>query len=165
LFHKKTQKIFCRNLLALIFALPIKKREIKGSLSADGGICHPKLGLKYWEFSSAGSEHLPYKQRVGGSIPSTPTKLKPQHLLGLFLLMKLWEFIRRRRNLPYKQRVGGSIPSTPTKLKPQHLLGLFLLMKLWEFIRRRRNLPYKQRVGGSIPSTPTAAVKGFSRLG
>ena len=24
--------------------------------------------------SSAGSEHLPYKQRVGGSNPSTPTK-------------------------------------------------------------------------------------------
>ncbi len=28
---------------------------------------------KKWEFSSAGSEHLPYKQRVGGSNPSTPT--------------------------------------------------------------------------------------------
>ena len=27
----------------------------------------------FWEFSSAGSEHLPYKQRVGGSNPSTPT--------------------------------------------------------------------------------------------
>ena len=27
------------------------------------------------EFSSAGSEHLPYKQRVGGSNPSTPTKV------------------------------------------------------------------------------------------
>ena len=26
-------------------------------------------------FSSAGSEHLPYKQRVGGSNPSTPTSL------------------------------------------------------------------------------------------
>ena len=26
------------------------------------------------EFSSAGSEHLPYKQRVGGSNPSTPTQ-------------------------------------------------------------------------------------------
>ena len=25
-------------------------------------------------FSSAGLEHLPYKQRVGGSNPSTPTK-------------------------------------------------------------------------------------------
>ena len=27
-------------------------------------------------FSSAGSEHLPYKQRVGGSNPSTPTQLE-----------------------------------------------------------------------------------------
>ena len=27
-------------------------------------------------FSSAGSEHLPYKQRVGGSNPSTPTTTK-----------------------------------------------------------------------------------------
>ena len=26
------------------------------------------------ELSSAGSEHLPYKQRVGGSNPSAPTK-------------------------------------------------------------------------------------------
>ena len=26
-------------------------------------------------FSSAGSEHLPYKQRVGGSNPSTPTTM------------------------------------------------------------------------------------------
>jgi putative endonuclease len=29
--------------------------------------------MKYWEFSSAGSEHLPYKQRVTGSNPVTPT--------------------------------------------------------------------------------------------
>ena len=27
-------------------------------------------------FSSVGLEHLPYKQRVGGSNPSTPTRLK-----------------------------------------------------------------------------------------
>ena len=26
--------------------------------------------------SSAGSEHLPYKQRVGGSNPSAPTRVK-----------------------------------------------------------------------------------------
>jgi hypothetical protein len=26
-----------------------------------------------WEFSSVGSEHLPYKQRVTGSNPVTPT--------------------------------------------------------------------------------------------
>ena len=37
-----------------------------------------------WEFSSAGLEHLPYKQRVGGSIPSTPTK---GHHLVTFLFM------------------------------------------------------------------------------
>jgi hypothetical protein len=30
----------------------------------------------FWEFSSAGSEHLPYKQRVGGSNPSTPTQYR-----------------------------------------------------------------------------------------
>ncbi len=30
--------------------------------------------LKQRAFSSAGLEHLPYKQRVGGSNPSTPTK-------------------------------------------------------------------------------------------
>ena len=30
--------------------------------------------LRERAFSSAGSEHLPYKQRVGGSNPSTPTK-------------------------------------------------------------------------------------------
>ena len=36
------------------------------------------LSHKVWEFSSAGSEHLPYKQRVGGSNPSTPTKQKQE---------------------------------------------------------------------------------------
>ncbi len=32
-------------------------------------------------FSSAGSEHLPYKQRVGGSNPSTPTRQRKEILL------------------------------------------------------------------------------------
>ena len=30
-------------------------------------------------FSSVGLEHLPYKQRVGGSNPSTPTKQNPHY--------------------------------------------------------------------------------------
>jgi hypothetical protein len=46
-------KLFCRELSLLIFAVLKKEKR---------------------EFSSAGSEHLPYKQRVGGSNPSTPTK-------------------------------------------------------------------------------------------
>ena len=33
----------------------------------------PQLRTRSRAFSSAGSEHLPYKQRVGGSNPSTPT--------------------------------------------------------------------------------------------
>ena len=37
-------------------------------------ICLPLQPLKKTRaFSSAGLEHLPYKQRVGGSNPSTPT--------------------------------------------------------------------------------------------
>ena len=37
--------------------------------------------------SSAGSEHLPYKQRVGGSNPSAPTLFKSRltHVNWLFL--------------------------------------------------------------------------------
>ena len=34
-------------------------------------------------FSSVGLEHLPYKQRVGGSNPSTPTN-KKRFVLNLF---------------------------------------------------------------------------------
>ena len=30
-------------------------------------------GFAKWAISAAGSEHLPYKQRVGGSNPSSPT--------------------------------------------------------------------------------------------
>ena len=45
--------------------------------------------LKTRAFSSAGLEHLPYKQRVGGSNPSTPTGVFPRGpsgLRGFFLL-------------------------------------------------------------------------------
>ncbi len=40
----------------------------------------------YRAFSSAGSEHLPYKQRVGGSNPSTPTK-KSSYIKKLLLFL------------------------------------------------------------------------------
>ena len=43
-------------------------------------------------FSSAGSEHLPYKQRVGGSNPSTPTKENLNEILFLF-------YIEEQRNI------------------------------------------------------------------
>ena len=45
-------------------------------------ICTRKQAIR--EFSSAGSEHLPYKQRVGGSNPSTPTRKKGSKFGALF---------------------------------------------------------------------------------
>ena len=45
--------------------------------------------LKTRAFSSAGLEHLPYKQRVGGSNPSTPTGVFPvisSEIAGFFCL-------------------------------------------------------------------------------
>ena len=43
------------------------------------------------EFSSAGSEHLPYKQRVTGSNPVTPTK--PNRNVRLFYLYSIVHFV------------------------------------------------------------------------
>ena len=57
-------KIFSRNFLKII----AKKF---GGIKKTSYLCNAKAKRA---FSSAGSEHLPYKQRVGGSNPSTPTK-------------------------------------------------------------------------------------------
>ena len=99
----------------------------------------------YWTFSSAGLEHLPYKQRVGGSNPSTSTTK-----------LTYWTFSSAGlEHLPYKQRVGGSNPSTSTTK-----------LTYWTFSSAGlEHLPYKQRVGGSNPSTSTeetcALLPGF----
>ena len=86
-----------------------KKPYLCSAFQNDGG---------FRAFSSAGSEHLPYKQRVGGSNPSTPTKkrnLKHHHKEK----NRSHEFrafsSAGSEHLPYKQRVGGSNPSTPTQ--------------------------------------------------
>ena len=120
-------------------------------------------------FSSAGLEHLPYKQRVGGSNPSTPT-IKAEQISEKSL--PLSKDSRRTgafssaglEHLPYKQRVGGSNPSTPT-IKAEQISEKSL--PLSKDSRRTgafssaglEHLPYKQRVGGSNPSTPTTHQK------
>ena len=45
------------------------------------------------EFSSAGLEHLPYKQRVGGSNPSTPTK-QDHSIRVVFSFVLVDEFVQ-----------------------------------------------------------------------
>ena len=58
---------------------------------------HSRFGnssSKQWEFSSVGSEHLPYKQRVTGSNPVTPTKkIKPSKPGGFFCIMEFYFYI------------------------------------------------------------------------
>ena len=44
-------------------------------------ICFLVLKFPFWGLSSVGLEHLPYKQRVGGSTPSAPTELKPYKII------------------------------------------------------------------------------------
>ena len=81
----------------------------------------PLLKRNCGAFSSAGSEHLPYKQRVGGSNPSTPTVRKINRIFIIHTLrFKRGAFSSAgSEHLPYKQRVGGSNPSTPTF--PRHM--------------------------------------------
>ena len=55
--------------------------------SDSGYLCNPFWKDREWEFSSAGSEHLPYKQRVGGSNPSTPTE-NLEEIRGFFYVKK-----------------------------------------------------------------------------
>ena len=45
--------------------------DVPQGVSVASGLCSPKPFFR--ELSSAGSERLPYKQRVGGSNPSAPT--------------------------------------------------------------------------------------------
>ena len=60
----------------------------KNKFSAFGSHHHCTRFQKAGAFSSAGLEHLPYKQRVGGSNPSTPTKEFQRNTLELFFLCK-----------------------------------------------------------------------------
>ena len=106
---------------------------------------HQTQSQKLRALSSAGSERLPYKQRVGGSNPSAPTpKGQSRHsgrlaqLVQSICLTDRGSAVRIRQRphprrghrhkthralssagserLPYKQRVGGSNPSAPTRM-------------------------------------------------
>ncbi len=69
----------------------------------------------YRGLSSVGSEHLPYKQRVGGSTPSAPTNNYKAVFITAFLFMNKFfvynqKIINAGSEHPDKVgRVGGSI--------------------------------------------------------
>ena len=63
--QKKEKKGLKRKISCKIFCSYHKKQYLCSAFQNNEG---------FRAFSSAGSEHLPYKQRVGGSNPSTPTE-------------------------------------------------------------------------------------------
>ena len=99
-FHNKTNKVFCGGNLQLLserqgldevyFAAETRRTsEDKGSylpVMTDGRCAvqrsyRPKE-TSIRELSSVGSERLPYKQRVGGSTPSAPTRGWSKRIFG-----------------------------------------------------------------------------------
>ena len=114
---------------------------------------------KPWAFSSAGSEHLPYKQRVGGSNPSTPTQVQTQ---GSFLITKhcIQEF-GRLAQLVQSICLTSRGSAVRIRQRPLQLYSNFCLLphNMRAFSSAgSEHLPYKQRVGGSNPSTPTLNI-------
>ncbi len=122
--RKKTGKIFCYYKIKSYLCIAFEKQRA---------------------LSSAGSEHLPYKQRVGGSNPSAPTLILNANIKSIRALSSAGS-----EHLPYKQRVGGSNPSAPTLILNANIKSIRALSSAGS-----EHLPYKQRVGGSNPSAPT----------
>lgn len=84
----------------------------KRSLKIGRFLCSPKPFLR--ELSSAGSERLPYKQRVGGSNPSAPTtENQPLTVMQVVFLCREHSSVGLERLLD-KQEVCGSNPHVPT---------------------------------------------------
>tara|TARA_A100001388_G_scaffold232554_1_gene185230 strand:- start:59 stop:286 length:228 start_codon:yes stop_codon:yes gene_type:complete len=70
--------------------------------------------------SSAGSEHLPYKQGVTGSNPVSPTK--PHQRLFFWAISSVG-----LERLLDRQEVTGSNPVLPTKNNPTQLSGFLFI--------------------------------------
>ncbi len=108
------------------FASQFKKRELLNGAIAQlveqrtenpcvpGSI--PGGTTSKWSYSSVGSEHLPYKQRVLGSNPSETTKEEKQNNLSKQKFNWSYSSVGSE-HLPYKQRVLGSNPSETTQTR------------------------------------------------
>ena len=90
--------------------------------------------IKSREFSSVGSERLPYKQRVGGSNPSTPTSKCHSIKSGIFILIRFgFEFKSpqnyhslRRPVLIFYETINFSSSSKPNNLTTTLLYSKYM---------------------------------------
>ena len=83
---------------------------------ADGSEYRWKFEI--WEFSSAGSEHLPYKQRVGGSIPSTPTEAS--QMRGFFMTYTVYILYSTSKDRFYVGHTGDDLNERLRKHNTNH---------------------------------------------
>ena len=95
-------KIFCKSEFTPIFAHRNSEKDQSSVRSEHSDIKSEVITKKTRRISSAGSEHLPYKQRVTGSNPVFSTKSKRRLSSA------------GSEHLPYKQRVTGSNPVAST---------------------------------------------------
>ena len=54
----------------------------------------------YWAINSVGSECLPYKEEVGGSSPSLPTRNKPTYLVGFIIFAQIKDLMKESDDNP-----------------------------------------------------------------
>ena len=98
-------------------------RLFEGKLIKSSKLSLQRPSITNREHSSAGSEHLPYKQRVRGSNPFAPTKIKDGNRSSFSFIFRCAVYCALPRehssagseHLPYKQRVRGSNPFAPTE--------------------------------------------------
>ena len=83
--------------------------------------------MKNWELSSAGSEHLPYKQGVAGSNPAVPTKE------SLFKKVNSFFFVGSEHPDTKVGRHAGSNPAVPTKKSLFKKVNSFFLLGCFKF--------------------------------
>ena len=79
MFLQKVAIKFCRNIKTYYLCT----RNTETRLAKRGRT----LQKAHWTLSSAGSERLPYKQRVGGSNPSAPTFIQDYLKRVVFFLL------------------------------------------------------------------------------
>ncbi len=81
------------------------ERKIRPIFATHSGGKPDEGSEEIWEFSSVGLEHLPYKQRVGGSTPSTPTR-RSQEIVTVFLCPSWCYRVTRTIPRPFLRTTG-----------------------------------------------------------
>ncbi len=104
------------------------------------------------EFSSAGSEHLPYKQRVGGSNPSTPTRKWRE--IGIIQSLFCFYMCQKTCFLPHSTKNQLAVARSRHSLRD--LTKLELIVRL----RELKDIHFK---GIPASASPSESVNSYKK--